>query len=434
MEIKESKKIELRSDEVQEILTRPPHALIRYGIAVICGVMIILLGGSFFFKYPDIVFGEIIVTAENPPVWLVAKSSGRIKELFCNDKQYVKTGDLLAVIDNAAETEDVRKLAKLLSNSIISDSVTNIPMELFTDSYDLGDLQSAFSSFIRTAVNYDNFLSINITNQEKQALQKQISGKKGYSANLQKQFELKVNEMSIARTVFERERKLYEKKIISKSELDVAEQVYLNFQQSFQQLQTSIINENIESAQMEESVKKLSLQYLHDRNRYYSELKSAYRELMASVETWKQTYLLNSPIDGVVTFNIYWQKDQFVEAGGKIFAIISQHQGSLVGKIIVPSSGIGKIKLGQIANIKLNGYPYMEFGILKSEIKNISLVPAEKNYTVEVKLTNDLRTTTGKIINFTGELSGDAEIITDDKSLGDRLISPLIYLWKEKIR
>ncbi len=57
-----------------------------------------------------------------------------------------------------------------------------------------------------------------------------------------------------------------------------------------------------------------------------------------------------------------------------------------------------------------------------------------KNYTVEVKLTNDLRTTTRKTINFTGELSGNAEIITDDKSLGERLISPLRYLWEEKIK
>jgi hypothetical protein len=29
MEVRESEKIELRSDEVQEILTRPPHVLIR---------------------------------------------------------------------------------------------------------------------------------------------------------------------------------------------------------------------------------------------------------------------------------------------------------------------------------------------------------------------------------------------------------------------
>ena len=434
MEIKESDKIELRSDEVQEILTRPPHSLIRYGITVICGVVLVLFIGSFFFKYPDIITGESVITTENPPVWLVAKYSGRIKELSCNDKQAVGANSLLAVIDNAAKTKDVEELDILLAKIVISDSAFFIPVELYTCSYELGELQTAFSFFTKAAVNYENFLSINLTNQERVALQKQIHGKKNYSINLQKQQELKENELKIAKEAYERERKLFERGIISKADLESAEQTFLNLQQSSQQLQTSIISENIESVQMNESVKKLSLQYLQDKNQYYSDLKSAYRELLAAIGSWKQTYLLISPINGTVTFNTYWQKDQFVEARSKVFAIISQNAGNVIGKITVPSSGVGKIKTGQFVNIKLNGYPYMEYGVLKSKIKNISLVPTDGNYTLEVELTNGLTTTTGKVIDFTGELSGTAEVITDEKSLGQRLLSPLEYLWKEKIK
>jgi len=54
--------IELRSREVQEILARPPKSLIRYGTSVICGVLLILIVGSFFFEYPDIITGELVVT------------------------------------------------------------------------------------------------------------------------------------------------------------------------------------------------------------------------------------------------------------------------------------------------------------------------------------------------------------------------------------
>jgi HlyD family secretion protein len=283
-------------------------------------------------------------------------------------------------------------------------------------------------------VNYDNFCSINLTHQEKVALQKQIHGKNDYSANLHKQQQLKENELRIAKEAYDREKKLFEGGIISKADLETAEQTYLNLQQSLQQLQTSIINENIESVQMNESVKKLSLQYLQDKNQYYSDLKSAYRELIAAIESWRQTYLLVSPIDGTVTFNTFWQKDQFVEAGSKVFAVISQNAGNMIGKITVLSSGIGKIKTGQFVNIKLNGYPYMEYGILKARIRNISLIPTEGSYTLEIELTNGLKTTTGENIEFTGELSGVAEVITDEKSLGRRLLSPLEYLWKEKIK
>ena len=42
----EINKIELRSNEVQEILSRPPRKLIRYGTSVICGILALLIAGS----------------------------------------------------------------------------------------------------------------------------------------------------------------------------------------------------------------------------------------------------------------------------------------------------------------------------------------------------------------------------------------------------
>lgn len=54
----ENNNIELRSREVQEILSRPPKKLVRYGTTVICVILAILIAGSFFFNYPDIISGD----------------------------------------------------------------------------------------------------------------------------------------------------------------------------------------------------------------------------------------------------------------------------------------------------------------------------------------------------------------------------------------
>ena len=64
MKKKDEKDIELRCEEVQEILTRPPHALIRWGITIFFGVLALLFIGGCFFKYPDIVSAEITITTE----------------------------------------------------------------------------------------------------------------------------------------------------------------------------------------------------------------------------------------------------------------------------------------------------------------------------------------------------------------------------------
>lgn len=434
-QLNESDQIELRSEEVQEILTRPPHALIRWGISVICGVIVLLFIGCFLFKYPDIVTGQVTITTEKPPVWLVTKTSGRIKELYCVDKQPVRQGEVLAVIDNTAVTTDIQEVDSLLQEAIITDSLLYTPFSLFSKAYELGDLQTAFSSFTKAAIQFDNFLSINLTSQEKEALQKQISGKRMYSKTLEEQLKLKEHELAIGRTVYERDKELYDAGVIAKAELEASEQTFLNLQQSLHQMRSSLINESVQSVQLSESVKKLSLQYLQEKNQYVTNLRTAYRELLASIEQWKQTYLLASPIDGVVTFITYWQEDQFVEAGKRVFAVVPQKSGDLIGKTTIPSSGIGKIKEGQTVNIKVNGYPYMEYGILKSTIHTISLVPDEEdNYSIEVRLPNGLKTSTGNKLLFKGELSGIAEIITEDRSIGQRLISPLLYFWKERVK
>jgi HlyD family secretion protein len=423
--------IELRSDEVQEILTKPPHALVRYGISIICGVIVILFSGSFFFRYPDIVQGDVIITTENPPVWLVAKSTGKIKELLCTDKQVVNQGDLLAVIDNSALTSDVQSMNHLLSMVLISDSVFFIPKELIIQSFELGEMQSNFSAFTKAALNYDNFLTLNLINQEKTSLQKQILDRIVYSSNLQKQLDMKKKELMFSKSAYERDKLLFERKVISESAMETSELTYLNKQQELQQLQTSISLENVSFFQLKESINKLSIQSLQERKQLFSELKSAHRELIATMGKWQQTYLLIALQKGIVTFNTFWKQNQFINPGDKVFAIISHNPGQLIGKIKVPTSGSGKVKVGQLVNIKVAKYPYLEFGVLQGKTKNISLVANNDFYTVEVDFPKGMRSTINKELEFTGELNGTAEIITENNSLIERIFTPLKYLAKK---
>ena len=85
----EANKIEIRSEEIQDILGQVPHWIVRWGTIVILFTVVVLLAGSWFFTYPDIKRAEIIVTTENPPATLVARTSGQIESLFVADSQYV---------------------------------------------------------------------------------------------------------------------------------------------------------------------------------------------------------------------------------------------------------------------------------------------------------------------------------------------------------
>ena len=67
-------------------------------------------------------------------------------------------------------------------------------------------------------------------------------------------------------------------------------------------------------------------------------------------------------------------------------------------------------------NIKVAGYPYLEYGFLQATTRNISLVSNDNFYTVEVELPKGFRSTINKEMKFSGELSGSAEIITENRS------------------
>ena len=90
--------------------------------------------------------------------------------------------------------------------------------------------------------------------------------------------------------------------------------------------------------------------------------------------------------------------------------------------------GAPNIAKGQKVRLKLNNYPYQEFGQLIGEVTNISLIPTtisetQNAYFITISLPQDLITTYKKEITFTPEMTGTAEIITEDLRLLDRIFN-----------
>ena len=90
----------------------------------------------------------------------------------------------------------------------------------------------------------------------------------------------------------------------------------------------------------------------------------------------------------------------------------------------------------QRVNIKLDNFPYMEFGMLEGEISNISMVPVTNDlgtyYPADIILRNGLVTNYKKELPFNQEMQGNAEIITKDRRLIQRLVEPLVSVFHEK--
>lgn len=426
----QEKDIELRSEEVQEILTRPPHALVRWGITVFFGLLALFFIGGCFFKYPDTVDATVTVTTEHPPVWIVARGSGKLKELYRHDRDSVYAGDIIAVLDNPAVTSDVLALKEELAGFAITDSCV-LAMK-FTERWALGSIQAAYASFLRNLTDYRNFLTLDLYEQKVEATVRELNEYRNYIGHLQRQAELDKQQSSIAETVHDREKGLYEDGLTAKAEYEKAQQELLSKRQGTEQLMTSLSTARIQEAQLEQSMIETKMEREREKNTQLTALKTALDELKTQMDDWELSFLFVSPANGILSYNDVWQKNQNVNGGDKVFSIVAEDTGAIIGKIKLPDSGSGKVKPGQRVNISVTGYPYMEFGFLTGQVQTVSLLADEAGtYTVTVSLPQELNTSYGKTLDFSGELAGTAQILTDERSVTARLLSPLQYLWEK---
>ena len=430
MKKKEEKDIELRCEEVQEILTRPPHALVRWGITAFFSVLALFFIGGCFFKYLDVVSAQITVTTEHPPVWIVARGSGKIKEVYGKDRERIEAGKIIAVLENPAETEDVLLLEEALQDFCLTDSCVH--GILFPEHLALGSIQAVYATFIKSLTDYRNFLSLDLYEQKIEATRKELQEYRNYIVHLKRQAELDKEQVRIAETVHSREKKLFGEGLTAQSDYEEAKQVFLNRQQGQEQMMTSLSSAKIQEAQLQQNILEIRMERSREANSLGTALKAVYNELQVSIEDWKMTYLFISPAGGILSYNNVWQKNQNVNSGDKVFSIVASQTGDIIGKIKLPVNGSGKVKSGQRVNISVTGYPYMEFGFLTGTVVSVSLLTdSDSMYTVTVSLPQDLCTSYGKVLDFNGELTGTAEVMTDERSITGRLLEPLRYLWEK---
>lgn len=233
-----------------------------------------------------------------------------------------------------------------------------------------------------------------------------------------------------AQKLFAMDSTLYGKGMLSLADYQSARGAFLQQQSSFESAKMSVDNQQMSILQSEQNIFDLEQQRIDEEQKLTSALSSAKEQLLAQIRQWEQSYLLVAPCDGIVTFTKYWQENQNVNAGEVLVTVVPDGDMQVVGKILLPQQGAGKVKVGQTVNVKFDNFPYLEYGLVKVSIRNISLVPVQvdertKAYMLEVEFPDKLVTTYGKELVFSQEMTGTAEIITDDLRLLDKFLNPI---------
>lgn len=437
-ELSQAEKIELLSEDVQEIMGQVPHWIVRWGITVILAVVILLLAGSFVFKYPDVITSTITIISENPSAPIVARTSGKIDSLLVVNSEKVMQNQRLAILENSANSTHVFDLKEKLKffSRFFNQPLSDVNMD-FPNNYSLGPMQSAFSNFQRQSRDYQNFLKVDIIGKKIKSIRQQNIDYKNYEEKLKQQALNHEKTLALTKRQFLRDSSLFASDVIAAADYEKSEQAYLQVKNSYQGLLASVVNTQMQINQLNYQVIDLESQQMEKAQSFINTLKEAYDNLNASVLEWEKQFVLTSPIDGEITFNQYWSKNQNVSAGEIVFTVVPSKPQKIIGRVKLPVSGSGKVKTGQQVLIRLENFPYTEFGMLEGKTESISLIPENTQegafYTVAVSLSHGLTTNYNKQLPFNQEMQGSAEIITEELSLFERLINPIKSALKKSI-
>ena len=199
----------------------------------------------------------------------------------------------------------------------------------------------------------------------------------------------------------------------------------------------NVANARMQLSQVMRQVTENQEQKSEQQNTLLSSVREKYENLYNQLLAWEQTYVLRTPVAGKISFTNIWKINQQIAEGTPVFSVVPVSRHNIIGRIQLPISGSGKVKVHQKVNIRLDNYPYLEYGMLRGKITGISLVPftsATGNYyTAEVSLDKGLTTIYNKTLPFGQELQGNAEIITNDRRLIERLVAPLVSLFRERM-
>lgn len=433
-----SNKIEIRSDEVQEIMGTPPKWIIRWGIVIIFIVVMVLLAGSFFYKYPDLIHARVTIVSENPPISVVARSDGKLDKIFVIDKQKVEANTILGIIENPANYEDAYELIEFLDSIQIFFSQPELFSTLkFEKEYSLGQNHSYYSALVSQLREYQTSVNFNTFEQRIKSLEKQVVDYANYYEKLRQQIAVLNDDYILASSQFHRDSVLHLRKVMSDVDFEKSEAAMLKQKYAYQNAMTNLASTQITMNQLKQQIQEQRVLNSETENKLLAALKEKYDNLVNQLKAWEQAFVLKTPIAGQVTFTNFWSANQFVSSGNVVFTVIPDNEQKIIGKATLPIAGAGKVEVGQKVNIKLDNYPYMEFGLIEGKISNISMVPvnSEKGgfYTAEIELSNKLITNYKKELPFNQEMQGNAEVITKDRRLIERLVEPLVSIFRERI-
>jgi len=414
--------LNVRSEEVQEIIGRPPHWLVRWGITAFFGVLGLVLLSAAVIKYPEVIHAPLRLTAVNAPQSLESRINGKLVRITVENNSVVQEGEVLAWLESTARHPEVLRLSETvdaLRGWLLEGSpqrLSGLDIEQFAN---LGEIQNAFQGFEQAYREFVSFLPGGFYSRQREILLKELEYTRDLLEQLHAQKEIQQDDYNRSRREVEAQRRLAEGGHIAPMELARAEAELSARQLPLQQTESAIINNFVSQIAKEREIMELDKRIDEQSSMFLQALNS----LRSVIDEWKNQYLVTAPYAGRVVFAGILQENQSLAAGQQLF-YIQPESTSFFGELMVSQASFGKIEEGQPVQVRFSGYPYHEYGSVFGRVDYFSDFPVRDSlFFAKVSFPDGLVSNYGREITPRNGMTGQAEIITQDMRLLERVVN-----------
>ncbi len=418
------------SPDLKDVIERPQSkfAVGVFVFLLLFVLLLVLLG--IVVKSPDIIVADVRVSSNNPPIVLKPQSSGRIRFIKESLPGDADCGEYLAYIDNPAHYEDIQKILKIMAGVdpfSVDFSAGDSMMSLGEVSAPYYDFKYALQSY-KLLTNPDNEYSSQI-----EIYKKRLQYDRADLENCRKSYENSLKQFRIKRQQFETDSVLYAKNVILETEYNSAELDFLNAERYIISGKSEIDSKMRSITENIHQIEELERKYQEQLQLQYISVETTFKELISQIKGWEDKYVLKSNDPGYVELANLISDGDFITAGTPVFNVVYK-DSEYYAIAMLPTMGAGKVKAGERANLKLDSFPYVEYGTLHGIVETVSLNPVEKYYLVYISLPNGLVSSTGAQLFFAETLYGQAEIITEERRLISRIFNRIYEMVSSKKR
>lgn len=413
------------SEEVQEIIGEVPHWLVRWGISLFFGVLFVILLMSSLIKSPDIVPANLVISSENQPQEVVARKQGKLMQLFVSEDSEVDSGQILGFMESIGQPEDVLRLSAVVDDLQIAllnsnyGVIDNLPLKT-TIRY--GELQPAFQEFYLALLQFKAYKPGGSYSRKTHLINSELQNLEQLGRQLRQQKNLSEADYAIQQREFEAFKKLAEAKVISPLEFSREASKFLNKRMPVENSESALISNNAAKRQKERELLETESIIAEQRAAFLSKI----QRFKSEIDRWKFENILMSDRPGKVIFHRLLKQQEWLEADKPVMYIANERSGNQFGELTLGQYSLGKIRIGQEVLIKLEAYPYHEFGLLRGKITYMSnVLYGDTTFTAKVKLPEGLISSYNKPLKLQTGLVAKAEIITGNRSLLSRVFNSL---------